>query len=171
MLPMQIVELWGRILKNLRAATASRDLARIVEVIIEHAPAMKTQGAVKEALSDWKRITLLWLGPINPDKLEAESNLSAVEYQLLCRNRNGVVSFLAFLGIPVVGVGTMPNCKSVLDGVSSWCFMLIKTCLGASGHQQCHDRRWPARPLFACVQVNNCCCLPTLIDSCVHRTA
>ena len=104
MSPVQIVELWGRILKILRAATALRDLARMVEVIIEHVPAMRPEGPVKEALSDWTRITLLYLGPITPDKLEAESTLSAVEYQLLCRNRNGVVSLPPFLDISVVCV-------------------------------------------------------------------
>ena len=60
---MQIIELWSRILKLLRANTALRDLTRTVEVVLKHAPAMRPQGAVKEALSDWKRITLLWLGP------------------------------------------------------------------------------------------------------------
>ena len=148
MSPVQIVELWGRILKILRAATALRDLARMVEVIIEHVPAMRPEGPVKEALSDWTRITLLYLGPITPDKLEAESTLSAVEYQLLCRNRNGVVSLPPFLDISVVCVcecvcvcvcwsHAKLRGKSVNDGTQIRCFMAINIC--TNGHQQYHQ--------------------------------
>ena len=144
MLLVQIVELWGRILKILRATTAMRDLVRTVEAVIEHAPVMRPEGAVKEALSDWKRITLLWLGPSKPDKLGAESTLSAVEYQLLCRNRASVVSLPALHSGCVCWSHASLHGKRVVDGVQNWCFTfrLINICLRAMGgisiiiHQQ-----------------------------------
>lgn len=102
MLAVQVVELWGRILKIVRGRTALRDLVHLVEAAIEHAPATEHEGAVKEALQEWVRETLTWFQPPDPKKLAAEGTLLGIEYQLLCCNRTGAVSLRTLLRFPAV---------------------------------------------------------------------
>lgn len=102
MLAVQVVELWGRILKIVQGRTALRDLIDLVKVAIEHAPATEHDGAVKEALQEWARETLLWFQPPDPKKPAAEGTLLGIEYQLLCRSRTGGVSLHTLLCFPAV---------------------------------------------------------------------
>ena len=135
MLAVQVIELWGRILKIVRGRTALRDLIHLVEVAIEHAPATEHEGAVKEALREWVRLMLPWLQPFDPKKVAAEGTLLAVEYQLLCCNRTGVVSLhslLCFAAVSALGCasGMVTSCLVLSETFEWWVG-------GDSGQQLC----------------------------------
>ena len=122
---VQVVELWGRILQIVRAGTALRDLINLVEVAIEHAPATEHEGVETEALREWVRETLVWLGPATPAKLAAEKTMLGIEYQLLCCNRTGVVSLHTLLCFPA---GSALGCASgMITNLSNMCLFRVKS--------------------------------------------
>lgn len=83
--------LWGRVLKKIRASRPLRALVRAVE---DAMPCASLQPPQREALEEWKRITLLWLSPADSRRLAAEGQLSLHEYLLLCNNRSSTVSVM-----------------------------------------------------------------------------
>lgn len=99
---MQVLELWSRILKIVRAGAVLCDLIHLVEAVIKHAPATEHEGVEKEALREWVRETLVLLGLATTKKLATEGTLLGIEYQLLCCNRTGGVSLHTLLCFPAV---------------------------------------------------------------------
>lgn len=90
-LSVQIVTLWGQVLKKVGAARPLRALVRTVEAATPYA---SSTAAKKEALDDWRRIILCWLQPADSAQLAAEGVLYPFQYLLLCNNRSSTVCFV-----------------------------------------------------------------------------